>query len=172
MFLSLQCFFAWKTTVLTRVFVTHKPQPPQRDLSRGNSECDVPQWDVLAVCRVTGKLVLMFCSSRLIPSTWGKTRLIWLSGLKTQADIWKLSCALLASSSTPSPGICTSLLTLLILKAKLFTISTIMTMTPVVVKEMPSVEGTILSFLKSYLLYSHLSCFSSAQGWFSSLVKM
>lgn len=64
----LSVVFLWKSTVLTIVFVTNKPQPPQRDLRWSYSECDVPQWKVVAVCRVTVKAVLVFCSSRPIPS--------------------------------------------------------------------------------------------------------
>lgn len=96
-----------------------------------------------------------------------KTRLVWLSGLQTHTGIWKLSCVL-ASLSTPGRGICTLLLALLMLEAKLFTLMTV----TLVVKEMLSVQGTIFSFLKSYPLYSHLSRLSSAQRWFSSPVKM
>lgn len=60
MSLSLQWCLVWKTTVLTVVFVTNKPQPPQRRLSWGNCECDLPQWNVAAVSRVTVKAVLYF----------------------------------------------------------------------------------------------------------------
>lgn len=69
-FLSLQCVFVWKTTILTLVFVSNEPQPPQRDLSRSYSECDLPQWNVVAVCKMTVKVVLVFCSSSSIASAY------------------------------------------------------------------------------------------------------